>query len=162
MNKRNGLYRVYIKKILDIFFSSFFLVVLSPLFLVIWFLVRIKIGKPAIFKQKRPGLLGQIFVLYKFRSMNEKRDEFGHLLPDSERLTKFGKFLRSTSLDELPELWNILKGEMSFIGPRPLLVQYLPLYNEKQKHRHDVSPGLTGLAQVNGRNKIVITTLKSV
>jgi len=154
LDKGNDLYRSYIKRLLDIIFSLFFLVILSPLFVVIWLLVCIKLGNPAIFKQKRPGFFGKIFVLYKFRSMNEKKDEFGVLLPDSERLTKFGLFLRSTSLDELPELWNILKGEMSFIGPRPLLVQYLPLYNEKQKHRHDVRPGLTGLAQVNGRNKL--------
>lgn len=118
----------------------------------IW--VRVKLGRPVIFKQKRPGLNERIFTLYKFRTMKDEKDRFGELLDDSVRLTEFGRFLRSTSLDELPELFNILLGDMSIIGPRPLLVQYLPLYNEHQKHRHDVRPGLSGWAQVNGRNAI--------
>ena len=130
------------------------LIILSPLLLVIAILVRIKLGSPVIFKQPRPGLNEEIFTLYKFRTMTDERDENGELLPDEVRLTSFGKFLRSTSLDELPELWNILKGEMSFVGPRPLLVEYLSLYNDEQRHRHEVRPGLTGLAQVSGRNAI--------
>ncbi len=148
------IYRKYIKRILDVVFSFSALVCLSPLLALTALLVRLKLGSPVIFRQKRPGLGGRIFELWKFRSMNEKRDENGELLSDEERLTSFGKTLRSTSLDELPELFNILKGEMSFVGPRPLLVQYLPLYNEEQSHRHDVLPGLTGLAQVNGRNAL--------
>lgn len=130
------------------------LIVLSPVLLIIAILVRIKLGSPIIFKQPRPGLNEEIFTLYKFRTMTNETDESGQMLPDEERLTKFGKFLRSTSLDELPELWNILKGDMSFVGPRPLFSRYLPLYNEQQRKRHLVRPGLTGLAQVNGRNKI--------
>lgn len=122
--------------------------------LLIALFVRIKLGSPVLFKQKRPGLNGKIFTMYKFRTMTEERNENGLLLPDSERLTGFGKFLRSTSLDELPELFNILKGDMSFVGPRPLLVEYLPLYNEHQRRRHEVKPGLSGWAQVNGRNAI--------
>ena len=148
------MYAKYIKRFLDFTLSLIALVVLSPVFLIIAILVRIKLGSPIIFKQQRPGKDEKIFTLYKFRTMTDKKDENGNLLPDSERLTKFGKILRSTSLDELPELINIIKGDMSIIGPRPLLVEYLPLYNEKQKHRHDVRPGLTGLAQVNGRNSL--------
>lgn len=148
------MYAKYIKRILDFILSLIALIILSPLILMIGILVRIKLGKPVIFKQKRPGKDEKIFTLYKFRTMTDKKDEEGNLLPDSERLTKFGKFLRSTSLDELPELINIIKGEMAIVGPRPLLVEYLPLYNEEQKHRHDVRPGLTGLAQINGRNTI--------
>lgn len=148
------MYAKYIKRMLDFILSLIALIVLSPLMLIIGLLVRIKLGKPIIFKQKRPGKNEKIFTLYKFRTMTDEKDQNGNLLPDAERLTKFGKTLRSTSLDELPELWNILKGEMAIVGPRPLLVEYLPLYNEKQKHRHDVRPGLTGLAQISGRNAI--------
>lgn len=148
------MYAKYIKRILDFVLSLVALIVLSPVLLIVAILVRVKLGSPVIFKQQRPGKNEKIFTLYKFRTMTDKKDENGNLLPDSERLTKFGKFLRSTSLDELPELVNILKGNMAIVGPRPLLVEYLPLYNEKQKHRHDVRPGLTGLAQVSGRNSI--------
>ena len=148
------MYRKYIKRLLDFILSLLALIILSPVLLITALLVRIKLGSPVIFKQKRPGLNEKIFTLYKFRTMTDKKDDEGNLLPDSERLTKFGKILRSTSLDELPELINILKGDMSIVGPRPLLVEYLDLYNEEQKHRHDVRPGLTGLAQVNGRNSI--------
>lgn len=148
------MYAKYIKRILDFVLSLLAIIVLSPLMLIVWILVRIKLGKPAIFKQQRPGKDEKIFTLYKFRTMTDKKDEHGKLLPDEQRLTKFGKMLRSTSLDELPELWNILKGDMAIVGPRPLLVEYLPLYNEEQKHRHDVRPGLTGLAQISGRNSI--------
>ena len=148
------MYRKYIKRILDFILSLIALIILSPILLVIAILVRIKLGSPVIFKQERPGLNEKIFTLYKFRTMTDKKDKEGNLLPDSERLTRFGKMLRSTSLDELPELINILKGDMSIVGPIPLLVEYLELYNEEQKHRHDVRPGLTGLAQVSGRNAI--------
>lgn len=148
------MYAKYIKRILDFVLSLVALIVLSPVLLIVAILVRVKLGSPVIFKQQRPGKNEKIFTLYKFRTMTDKKDENGNLLPDSERLTKFGKLLRSTSLDELPELINILKGDMAIVGPRPLLVEYLPLYNEEQKHRHDVRPGLTGLAQVSGRNSI--------
>ncbi len=148
------MYAKYFKRILDFLLSLIALIVLSPILIIIAILVRVKLGSPVIFKQQRPGKNEKIFTLYKFRSMTDKRDENGNLLPDSERLTKFGKALRSTSLDELPELFNILKGDMAIVGPRPLLVEYLPLYNEEQKQRHNVRPGLTGLAQVNGRNTI--------
>lgn len=122
--------------------------------LIVALLVRVKLGSPVLFKQPRPGKQGKVFNMYKFRSMTDERDEKGELLPDEVRLTSFGKMLRATSLDELPELLNVLKGDMSFIGPRPLLVRYLPLYSERQSHRHDVRPGITGYAQVNGRNAI--------
>lgn len=148
------MYAKYIKRILDFILSLLTLILLSPLMLVLYILVRIKLGKPAIFKQQRPGKNEKLFTLYKFRTMTDEKDSNGNLLPDEKRLTKFGKFLRSTSLDELPELINIIKGDMAIVGPRPLLVEYLPLYNEKQIHRHDVRPGLTGLAQINGRNSI--------
>mgnify|MGYP001007010421 CR=1 FL=1 len=151
---KNGIYKKYIKRPMDFILSLIAIIVLSPVLLIVAILVRTKLGSPVIFKQKRPGLNEKIFTLYKFRTMTDERDKFGELLPDSVRLTKFGKFLRSTSLDELPELFNILKGDMSIVGPRPLLVQYLHLYNEHQKHRHDVRPGLSGWAQVNGRNAI--------
>ena len=150
----NRLYRNYIKRILDVLISGAGIILLSHLYVVLWILVRSKLGTPVLFKQDRPGKNEKIFKLYKFRTMTDERDENGNLLPDELRLTSFGKTLRSTSLDELPELFNILKGDMSLIGPRPLLVKYLPLYNEFQRHRHDVTPGLTGWAQVNGRNTI--------
>ncbi len=150
----NTIYAKYIKRILDIVLSLIAIIVLSPLLLILCLLVKIKLGSPVIFAQERPGKDEKIFRLYKFRSMTDDRDEDGNLLPDDERLTSFGKKLRSTSLDELPELFNILKGDMSIVGPRPLLVEYLDLYNDEQKHRHDVRPGLTGLAQTNGRNEI--------
>lgn len=152
--QNKGIYRRYIKRPMDIFLSLCAIVVLSPIMLIIALLVRIKLGSPILFKQERPGLNEKTFTLYKFRTMTDKKDENGKLLSDSERLTKFGKMLRSTSLDELPELFNILKGDMSVVGPRPLLVQYLPLYNNTQRRRHEVRPGLSGLAQVCGRNAI--------
>ncbi len=154
MKHKATFYETYIKRLLDIVLSGLALIVLSPVLLVTAILVRTKLGSPVIFHQDRPGKDEKIFRLYKFRSMTDERDENGNLLPDEIRLTKFGKLLRSTSLDELPELWNILRGDMSIVGPRPLLVKYLPLYNEEQKHRHDVRPGLTGWAQANGRNAL--------
>jgi lipopolysaccharide/colanic/teichoic acid biosynthesis glycosyltransferase len=151
---KNGIYKKYLKRPMDFILSLIAIIVLSPVLLIVAILTRTKLGSPVIFKQKRPGLNEKIFTLYKFRTMTDERDKFGELLPDSVRLTKFGRFLRSTSLDELPELFNILKGDMSVVGPRPLLVQYLPLYNKHQRRRHDVRPGLSGWAQVNGRNAI--------
>lgn len=148
------MYKKYIKRLLDIVISLSALILLSPIMLIVAILVKMKLGSPVIFKQERPGKDEKMFKLYKFRSMSDKKDEKGNLLSDEERLTKFGKILRTTSLDELPEFVNILKGEMSLIGPRPLAVCYLPYYNENEKHRHDVRPGLTGLAQVNGRNAL--------
>lgn len=148
------MYRKYVKRLLDIVLSLLALVVLSPILLIVAILVRVKLGGPIIFKQKRPGKDEKIFTMYKFRSMTDKKDENGVLFPDSQRLTKFGKTLRSTSLDELPELLNIVRGDMSIVGPRPLLVEYLPYYTDEERHRHDVRPGLTGLAQINGRNAI--------
>lgn len=146
------MYRHFFKRFFDIVLSACALVVLSPVLLVVAILVRAKLGSPVIFCQERPGKDEKIFKLYKFRSMTDARDENGELLPDAVRLTKFGRLLRSTSLDELPELWNILKGDMSIVGPRPLLVEYLPYYTDEEHHRHDVRPGLTGLAQVYGRS----------
>ena len=160
MNRKKGLYEKYVKRILDIICSLLAIIVFWWLYVLIWCLVRVKLGKPAIFKQKRPGKINQktgqevIFDIYKFRTMTDEVGENGELLPDEKRITKFGQFLRSTSLDELPEAICILKGTMSVVGPRPLMVQYLPLYNDYQRHRHDVLPGLTGLAQVNGRNSL--------
>ena len=148
------MYQKYVKRVLDILISGLALVILSPVFLVVAILVRVKLGSPVIFTQERPGKDEKLFNMYKFRSMTSRCNDKGELLSDAERLTAFGTKLRSTSLDELPELVNIFKGDMSIIGPRPLLVEYLPLYSEEQKHRHDVRPGLTGLAQVNGRNAI--------
>ena len=150
----NSLYGKYIKRILDFLLSLIAIILLSPLLLVLAILVRIKLGSPVIFCQKRPGKNEKIFKLYKFRSMTDEKDENGVLLPDDVRLTRFGKKLRATSLDELPELFNILKGDMAIVGPRPLLVKYLSRYNEEQHRRHIVRPGLTGLAQVHGRNAI--------
>lgn len=152
--KSRSFYAKYVKRLIDISISGIALIILSPILLIVAILVRTKLGSPVIFKQKRPGLNEKVFTMYKFRTMTSETDSHGNLLPDEVRLTKFGKLLRSTSLDELPELWNILKGDMSIIGPRPLLVEYLPLYNEEQQRRHLVRPGLTGWAQVNGRNAI--------
>ena len=148
------MYGKFVKRFLDIFISLTAIVLLSPLLLLLWILVRSKLGKPALFTQQRPGKNEKIFKLYKFRSMTDERDDKGELLPDEVRLTSFGKLLRASSLDELPELFNILKGDMSLIGPRPLLVRYLPYYTSQERHRHDVRPGLTGLAEVNGRNAL--------
>ena len=146
------MYKKYIKRILDIILSLIAIIITLPIFLIVGILILIFIGQPAIFRQKRPGKNEKIFTMYKFRTMTNKKDEDGNLLPDELRLTKLGKFLRKTSLDEIPEFINILKGDMSFVGPRPLLVEYLPYYTEEEHHRHDVRPGLTGLAQVSGRN----------
>ena len=148
------MYKNHIKRILDILLSLCGILILSPVYLILWILVRSKLGRPALFTQERPGRKEKIFKLYKFRSMTDARDEKGQPLPDEVRLTRFGKILRSTSLDELPEPFNILKGDMSLIGPRPLLVRYLPYYTKEERRRHDVRPGLTGLAQVNGRNAL--------
>ncbi len=155
MNKKTAgkrFYQKYLKRVLDIVLSFIALIVLSPLLLIVALLIRKKLGSPVIFKQERPGLNEKIFKLYKFRSMSDEKGPDGKLLPDIQRIGKFGKVLRDTSLDELPELFNILKGDMSIVGPRPLLVKYLPLYNEEQRKRHTVRPGLTGYAQVHGRN----------
>ena len=148
------MYKKYIKRILDIILSLIAIIVTLPIFLIVGILILIFIGQPAIFRQKRPGKNEKIFTMYKFRTMTNKKDEDGNLLPDELRLTKLGKFLRKTSLDEIPEFINILKGDMSFVGPRPLLVEYLPYYTEEEHHRHDVRPGLTGWAQANGRNLV--------
>ena len=146
------MYRKFFKRFFDVLLSGCALILLSPVLLIVAVLVRTKLGSPVIFCQERPGKNEKIFKMYKFRSMTDARDENGVLLPDEVRLTRLGRILRSTSLDELPELWNILRGDMSIVGPRPLLVKYLPLYSEDQHHRHDVRPGLTGWAQVHGRN----------
>ena len=148
------MYQKYVKRLLDFVLSLFAIVCLSPIYLGLAILVRVKLGSPVFFTQERPGKDGKIFRMYKFRTMTNAKDAEGNLLPDEVRLTKFGRTLRSTSMDELPELFNILKGDMSIVGPRPLLVRYLERYNEEQMHRHDVLPGLTGLAQINGRNAL--------
>ncbi len=150
-----AMYAKYIKRMLDFLIALVGLVVASPILLIVAVLVRTKLGSPVLFAQERPGKDEKIFKLYKFRSMSDAKDEQGNLLPDKDRLTPFGKMLRATSLDELPELFNILKGDMSLIGPRPLLVSYLPWYTEREQLRHTVRPGLTGLAQVSGRNSLV-------
>lgn len=149
-----GPYEAYVKRPLDFALALIALLFLAPVYLAVAVLVRVKLGKPVLFKQERPGKDGKIFKLYKFRTMTDARDEKGELLPDEVRLTAFGKWLRSTSLDELPELFNILRGEMSLVGPRPLLIRYLPYYKDEEKHRHDIRPGLTGNAQSHGRNTI--------
>ncbi|ETT51761.1 sugar transferase [Paenibacillus odorifer] len=151
---KSGFYKNYLKRPMDFLLSLSALIVLSPILLIVTILVRVNLGSPVIFKQQRPGKNERIFTLYKFRTMTDKCNENGELLSDEIRLTRFGKILRSTSLDELPELFNILKGDMAIVGPRPLLVQYIPLYTPDQKQRHDVRPGLSGLAQVKGRNSI--------
>ena len=148
------MYRKYFKRIMDILLSFIALMVFSPFLILIALLVRVKLGSPVLFRQDRPGMNEKIFTLYKFRTMTDRRDESGVLLPDAIRLTSFGRFLRSTSLDEMPELFNVLRGDMSVVGPRPLLIQYLDLYNAHQKRRHEVRPGLSGLAQISGRNTI--------
>lgn len=150
----NRIYKRFLKRPMDFILALMAILVLSPVFIVISILVKVKLGSPVIFQQKRPGYHEKVFTMYKFRTMTDEKDEKGELRPDSVRLTHFGKILRSTSLDELPELANILKGDMSVVGPRPLLTQYLGLYNEHQKRRHEVRPGLSGHAQVNGRNAI--------
>ena len=152
MDRKQTFYEKYVKRFLDVLLSLGGLILLSPLMLLVALLVGIKLGSPVIFCQERPGKDERIFKLYKFRTMTNEKDDRGELLPDEKRLTAFGRFLRASSLDELPELWNILKGDMSIVGPRPLLVRYLPRYSKEQHHRHDVRPGLTGWAQVHGRN----------
>ncbi len=154
MEHKKGFYEKHIKRPQDFLLSLFAIVILSPLLVLLAVLVRVKLGAPVFFKQERPGMDSRIFCLYKFRTMSDARDENGDLLTDEERLNKFGKLLRSTSLDELPALINVLKGDISLVGPRPLLVRYLPRYNEHQARRHEVRPGFTGYAQVNGRNAI--------
>ncbi|WP_169972994.1 MULTISPECIES: sugar transferase [unclassified Campylobacter] len=148
------MYKAFFKRFLDILGSVVLITITLPIMIVVAILIYFKLSKSVIFTQARPGLNAKIFKIYKFKTMSEERDENGELLPDEQRLTKFGKTIRSLSLDELPQLFNVLKGDMSFIGPRPLLIEYLPLYNARQAKRHNVRPGITGLAQVNGRNAI--------
>jgi len=148
------MYTIFFKKVLDFILASIAMVLLSPIILILIILIKLKLGSPVFFKQQRPGYRGKLFTLYKFRTMTDERDTEGKLLSDENRLTKLGRFLRSSSLDELPEFINVAKGEMSFVGPRPLLVEYLPLYSEIQMRRHDVKPGITGWAQINGRNEL--------
>lgn len=153
-HKSHGLYEAYFKRVIDFIFGMLVLVILWPLYLVLAIMVRIKLGSPVLFTQDRPGKDEKIFKLYKFRTMTDERDEKGELLPDDKRLTSFGSWLRRTSMDEIPEAFNIVRGDMSLIGPRPLLVRYIDRYNEEQHHRHDVRPGLTGYAQAHGRNAV--------
>ncbi len=148
------MYRNFLKRVIDILGALFLLILTSPIIIVTAIFIYFKVSRDVIFTQERPGFNEKIFKIYKFKTMSDERDTNGELLPDEQRLGRFGKLIRSLSLDELPQLFNVLKGDMSFIGPRPLLVEYLPIYNETQKHRHDVRPGITGLAQVNGRNAI--------
>lgn len=148
------MYASFFKRLIDFILSGCAIIILGLPLLIVALLIRAKLGSPVLFKQRRPGKNGKIFEIYKFRTMTDARDNEGNLLPDNERLTDFGKLIRSTSIDELPEIINIFKGDMAIIGPRPLLEEYLPLYNEEQAHRHDVRPGLTGWAQINGRNTI--------
>lgn len=152
--RRRCIYSRYFKRQFDFILSLLLFIILSPIIIILYLLVKLNLGSPIIFKQQRPGKNEKIFYLYKFRTMTNKTDENGSVLSDSFRLTRFGKFMRSTSLDELPSLLNIIKGDLSIVGPRPLLIQYLPLYNETQRRRHEVLPGLTGLAQVAGRNSL--------
>lgn len=154
MKKRKGLYERYYKRLIDLVLSLLAIIILSPILLIIAIVIRVKLGSPILFKQKRPGKNKKIFTMYKFRTMKNEFDNNGNMLPDEYRITKLGTFLRMMSLDELPELYNIVKGDMSIIGPRPLLVEYLPLYTDYQNRRHEVRPGLSGLAQINGRNAI--------
>lgn len=154
MKRKKGIYELYFKRLQDILLSLIILVVLSPLLILVALLVRIEMGSPVLFIQKRPGRNSVIFKLYKFRTMTNTTKGNNEMLPDSERVTKLGKFLRETSIDELPEIWNIIRGDMSFVGPRPLLIEYLDLYDDQQKRRHDARPGLSGLAQINGRNTL--------
>ncbi len=151
---QNTLYSRFFKRALDFSMALAMIVALSPIYLLLYVLIRINMGSPTVFRQERPGFNEKIFTVMKFRSMNSKRGEDGKLLPDAQRITPLGKFLRKSSLDELPQLFNVLKGDMSFVGPRPLLPRYLPYYTEEEKLRHSVRPGITGLAQVNGRNAI--------
>lgn len=154
MIHKRSIYEKYIKRAIDVALSFLAIIVLSPVMFIVAILVRIKLGTPVIFKQERPGLHGNIFTLYKFRTMTDAKDQNGRLFPDEDRMTDFGRRLRATSLDELPELFNILKGDMAFVGPRPLLVKYLSRYSQRQNRRHEVMPGLTGYAQINGRNSL--------
>ncbi|WP_348921980.1 sugar transferase [Enterococcus rotai] len=154
MGRETGIYEILCKRILDMVISILGLILISPIMILIAISIKVKIGGPIVFVQRRPGLNEKVFLMYKFRTMTSEQDKYGNILPDEMRLTKFGQFLRSTSLDELPELWNVIKGDMSIVGPRPLLCEYLSLYNSEQRLRHNVRPGITGLAQISGRNAI--------
>ena len=153
-HKPAGIYEAFFKRVIDFISGMLVLIIFCPLYIVLAIMVRVKLGAPVLFKQERPGRAEKLFKLYKFRTMTDERDDNGELLPDDKRLTSFGSWLRRTSMDEIPEAFNIVKGDMSLIGPRPLLVRYLDRYNEEQHHRHDVRPGLTGYAQAHGRNTV--------